>query len=183
METATYDYRVCMCVRMCVSTPSVCIYCVCVYLLHLLKTLTNAPALIAPTQLLAASGRRDEALYQALGARLRTRRVRAVLCVGLVRTNSSWMIRSTCADIELKLAHAAQPGVCVCGDQTGELYYRNFAVATALHHTPPEIITDALVKRERWVLLKIPRCDIGERNHLEAPPGAVGARPRARRKP
>ena len=38
--------------------------------------------------------------------------------------------------------------------------YRNFAVATALHHTPPEIITDALVKRERWVLLKIPRCDI-----------------------
>ena len=38
-------------------------------------------------QLLAASGRRDEALYQALGARLRTRRVRAVLCVGLVRTN------------------------------------------------------------------------------------------------
>ena len=63
------------------------------------------------------------------------------------------MIRSTCADIELKLAHAAQPGVCVCGDQTGELYYRNFAVATALHHTPPEIITDALVKRERWVLL------------------------------
>ena len=42
---------------------------------------------IAPTQLLAASGRRDEALYQALGARLRTRRVRAVLCVGLVRTN------------------------------------------------------------------------------------------------
>ena len=92
METATYDYRVCMCVRMCVSTPSVCIYCVCVYLFHLLKTLTNAPALIAPaliapTQLLAASGRRDEALYQALGARLRTRRVRAVLCVGLVRTN------------------------------------------------------------------------------------------------
>ena len=74
---------VCMCVWLavstpCVSTPSVCIYCVCVYLLHLLKTLTNAPALIAPTQLLAASGRRDEALYQALGARLRTRRVRAV---------------------------------------------------------------------------------------------------------
>ena len=102
---------VCMCVWLavstpCVSTPSVCIYCVCVYLFHLLKTLTNAPALIAPaliapTQLLAASGRRDEALYQALGARLRTRRVRAVLCVGLVRTNRSWMIRSTCADIEL----------------------------------------------------------------------------------
>ena len=116
METATYDCRVCMCVCMRVSTRlylptttteyvcvcvyvcmasriysvciySVCIYCVCVYLLHLLKTLTNAPALIAPTQLLAASGRRDEALYQALGARLRTRRVRAVLCVGLVRTN------------------------------------------------------------------------------------------------
>ena len=131
------------------------------YLLHLLKTLTNAPALIAPaliapTQLLAASGRRDEALYQALGARLRTRRVRAVLCVGLVRTNRSWMIRSTCADIELKLAHAAQPGVCVCGDQTGELYYRNFAVATALHHTPPEIITDALVKEITLKLRQAP---------------------------
>jgi len=125
LPTTTTEY-VCVCVYVCMASRiysvciySVCIYCVCVYLLHLLKTLTNAPALIAPTQLLAASGRRDEALYQALGARLRTRRVRAVLCVGLVRTNRSWMIRSTCADIELKLAHAAQPGVCVCGDQTG----------------------------------------------------------------
>ena len=64
------------------------------YLLHLLKTLTNAPALIAPTQLLAASGRRDEALYQALGARLRTRRVRAVLCVGR-RTDQNLTITGT----------------------------------------------------------------------------------------
>ncbi len=125
--TTTTEY-VCVCVYVCMASRiySVCIYSVHVYLLcmRVLKTLTNAPALIAPaliapTQLLAASGRRDEALYQALGARLRTRRVRAVLCVGLVRTNRSWMIRSTCADIELKLAHAAQPGVCVCGDQTG----------------------------------------------------------------
>ena len=92
-----------MCVYVCMASRiySVCIYSVRVYLLcmRVLKTLTNAPALIAPaliapTQLLAASGRRDEALYQALGARLRTRRVRAVLCVGLVRTNRSWMIRS-----------------------------------------------------------------------------------------
>ena len=58
LPTTTTEYVcvcVCMCVWLavstpCVSTPSVCIYCVCVYLLHLLKTLTNAPALIAPTQ-------------------------------------------------------------------------------------------------------------------------------------
>ena len=88
--TTTTEY-VCVCVYVCMASRiySVCIYSVHVYLLcmRVLKTLTNAPALIAPTQLLAASGRRDEALYQALGARLRTRRVRAVLCVGLVRTN------------------------------------------------------------------------------------------------